>query len=579
MLPITNKIAQVSKWIAENNCVKVDTEDWSGNYDYRNRSGNSTPPPAAPSRSGYISRSSDRGPPPAAPSRSGHSSRSSDCGPPPAAPSRSGNSSRSSDCGPPPAVPSKSGHSSRLSDCGPPPAAPSRSGYSPCSSDCGPPPAVPSRSGYSSRSSDCGPPPAPSRSGQSIYLRYSGPHPVPSGSGHRTSSSYSAPQSSCNTAAYPTDVPHHHFIQLGHYIMDKFQQQKLCDMAFKIGHKIIPVHKLVLGSQSPFFNNLFEEEVFLQEAVTPKIIRVSGVSEESLTMFLEFLYSGTINLKTTVLADLLKLARVFNLPKVKCLCLNHLKEARSEQLLEILPIMRAMEEVEYCDLIMRRIGKNFINVKELPSFFELDVDTLCLILSQDTLSTDSEFDIFCSAISWINHHNFEYRMQYLEKIMSHIRFPLMSRKELFCCFKLCPALKNVSKVVEMIAMANWIQTSYSLNEVDPLDNLVPRERNNLHSSQSVSSYMKTNCSTDVVNEPVKVEVSQMPPNLVQDFNSHARIQSASFTSTHSEDRGLYVTVEQHGTSKSKTFTRRKVKDIKKENNRRTGRKIPQDSPL
>lgn len=62
----------------------------------------------------------------------------------------------------------------------------------------------------------------------------------------------------------PTDVPNQHFVHLGHYIVDKFQQEKLRDMAFKIGHKIIPVHQLVQGSKSSFFNNMIEEEVFSQ---------------------------------------------------------------------------------------------------------------------------------------------------------------------------------------------------------------------------------------------------------------------------------------------------------------------------
>ncbi|XP_061180192.1 kelch-like protein 7 [Saccostrea echinata] len=266
---------------------------------------------------------------------------------------------------------------------------------------------------------------------------------------------FSSGSESDTVSTPPSAVHNQHYAHLGHYIRDKFHKQQICDMAFKVGEKIIPVHRIVLGSQSPFFASIFERDSFSQEAVAPKIIKVRGVSEESVMLFLEFLYSGNISIKTTVIADLLKLARVFHVQKIQRLCLNQVKEANNEELLNILPIVKGIEEIEYCDNIMKVIGKNFLDVKESTSFFNLDIDTLCMILSHDTLTTKSELDVFYSAISWMHHHDFENRIRHLEKLMRCVRFPLMSKKELFRCFKMFPALRNEPKCVEMITMANW----------------------------------------------------------------------------------------------------------------------------
>ncbi|XP_062576050.1 kelch-like protein 1 [Saccostrea cucullata] len=347
-----------------------------------------------------------------------------------------------------------------------------------------------------------------------------------------------------------------HYSNLGRYIREKFHCQEICDMAFRVGDKIIPAHKIVLASRSPLFANIFEKESFRKEAVIPKIINIRGVSEDSLMVFLEFLYSGTITIEADTFSDLLKLARVFKVNEIKRLCLNYINDANYEELLKRLPMVKDIEEMDCFAKMLNAIGKNFLQVKESRSFFEVDKEILAMILAQDCLNTKSEMDVFTS-ISWIHHHDYEIRIQYLEELLSFVRFPLMSQAELFRCFKIFPPLRNNMKVVEMITMANWIQTSYSLHEDDPLENMLPRKRNELTSSQSVNSYTKTNSSTAVKNE-VEVEMYQMDHSMAQDFNAHARSSTSHY---------LCARVEKYESPKSKTFTRRKIKDIKNENNR------------
>ncbi|XP_062616954.1 kelch-like protein 28 [Saccostrea cucullata] len=389
------------------------------------------------------------------------------------------------------------------------------------------------------------------------------PGPASPSSSHRKS------QSEIESTRFTKDHDHQNYIKLGKYIREKFHNQQICDVAFKVGDKLIPTHKIVLASQSPLFATLFEEKAFHYDAATPKIIKVRGVAEKSVLAFLEFLYSGTIEIEPTTISDLLKLSSAFKVHDIKKLCMNHITLASYEELLKILTIVKSIKEEDYCEKILSVIAKNFIKVKETSSFYELNKETLCLILEQDSLNTKSELDVFTSVISWIQHHDYEVTIQYFEELLFYVRFPLMSQKELFRCFKIFKPLRNYKKVVEMIAMANWIQTSQSLDQDDPLENQLPKERNGTASSPSVNSFIKTNSSTVMKEPPLEIQMCPMPDSMAHDLNMHARSSS-------SQD---FAQVEKYEAPKSKTFTRRKVKDLKKENIRRTGRKIPKDSPI
>ncbi|XP_062610030.1 actin-binding protein IPP-like [Saccostrea cucullata] len=246
-----------------------------------------------------------------------------------------------------------------------------------------------------------------------------------------------------------------HYTILGEYISQKYQRHEICDICFKLGDKLFPAHKLVLASQSPLFAEVFEREDFSNEPVAPKVIKVRGVSEEVLVSFLDFLYSGKMDINSVCLSDVIKLAAVFKVDQIRRLCLRKIEKLNCQDLLQLLPTMAKLQEHGICDLIIRKITYNFLEVKEDPEFFNLDLDTLCTILSADNIKVRSEFEIFAAAVSWIHHHDFQQRIHHIEKVMSCVRFTLMTSQELFLCFRKFPMLKQNPTCVNMITMANW----------------------------------------------------------------------------------------------------------------------------
>ncbi|XP_062571378.1 kelch-like protein 1 isoform X4 [Saccostrea cucullata] len=361
-----------------------------------------------------------------------------------------------------------------------------------------------------------------------------------------------------------------HYTHVGEYISQKYEKQQMCDISFKLGDKLFPAHKLVLASQSPLFAEVFEREHFSKEPVAPKIINVRGVSEEALVSFLAFIYTGRLDFNTVYWRDVMKLALVFKVEQIRKLYLRKIEQMKCEDQLRLLPNMAQLQAVEISDKIIRNISTNFLKIKECPAFFDLDVETLCLILSDENIMVRSEFDIFSAAVSWFQHHDYEKRVQHLETIMRCIRFPLMTNKELFLCLRKFPILRQNQSCVNMITMANWARTSLELNEEDPLD--VPvNKRDGVNSPQSVSDYLKAKSSNSIEDE-VEVEVTPMSQELAQDFNCHAGSPCMLLEQS--------PKVEQYRTSKCEATTQ--MKDSRSGNKRspkKKGRKIPENSPI
>ncbi|XP_061185043.1 kelch-like protein 1 [Saccostrea echinata] len=366
-----------------------------------------------------------------------------------------------------------------------------------------------------------------------------------------------------------------HYSHLGDYITKKYEKKQICDICFKINNTCFPAHRIVLASQSQLFQDIFERDAFSTEPVAPKVIRVRGVSEEALKSFLDYLYTGRLNITSSCISDIIKLAHVFEVQDVRKMCLRKLEKLSYEALLHLLPTMTKLEEWEICNFIVTKITKNFMEAKECTAFFHLDPDTLCMILSSDTIMVPTEFDVFSAAVSWIQHHDFEKRALHLEKVMSCIRFSLMSRKELFLCFKKFPPLRNNLNCVNMITLANWAQTSFELEEEDPLNVCV--NKRDMNSPQSISNYLKANSSADFENEAVEVEVTNMSEEMAQDFNCHAYMPIVSSSSLLCEQ---HPKVQQYSTSKCGTTEQKKAsRNGHIRSPKRKGRKNPENSPI
>lgn len=166
-------------------------------------------------------------------------------------------------------------------------------------------------------------------------------------------------------------------------------------------------------------------------------------------------------------------------------------------------MMRRNKNIPMCETIMQLLSKSFMTWRKSDEFLSLDLETTCMILSDDSLNAASEMDIFMAAVEFISNLEADKKENSIEKIMGCIRFPLLTGEQLFSCFKICPILRDYHQVIMDITLANWIQTSLSLGGEDPLDLQIPTPRSHTNSATSVASYISVSnsivgCSQDNV---------------------------------------------------------------------------------
>lgn len=243
-----------------------------------------------------------------------------------------------------------------------------------------------------------------------------------------------------------------HYEGVGSYLHDIYKQKKICDVSFQVGEILIPLHKVVLASQSTLFKEIFEAKEFSSDPVTPKIIRVKNVEPAALEIFINFLYTGHIEVKNSkFIPDILKLSEIFEVETLSRRCIDGLKNISNAELLNLLPVMRRNKNIPMCRTIMQLLCKNFMTWRKTKDFLCLDVETVCLILSDDSLNVESEMEVFLTAVDLLKHIGADC----IEKIMGCVRFPLLTGEQLFSCFKICPMLRDYHQVIMDITLANW----------------------------------------------------------------------------------------------------------------------------
>ena len=72
-------------------------------------------------------------------------------------------------------------------------------------------------------------------------------------------------------------------------------------------------------------------------------------------------------------------------------------------------------------------AQHFEEVSQSEEYLLQTIEQLVNILSSDELNVKSEEDVFKAAMDWIS-YDLDKRRQYLENVLKHVRFPLMSPK-------------------------------------------------------------------------------------------------------------------------------------------------------
>ncbi|XP_060075655.1 kelch-like protein 2 [Ylistrum balloti] len=311
----------------------------------------------------------------------------------------------------------------------------------------------------------------------------------------------------CRLQSLPVDQLTH-FSNIGEYMKFLQENQQICDVEIHVETSKFMAHRVALACFSEYFSHVFFKGAEKQKV--PVVIRLRGVTSRSFSVFLDWIYTGNLKITPLLVADLLVIAQHLNVPLLEDKCAEFMMSMPLEKSLSVLQSGRVVTCSDLYDVCVSHVSTQFPDVLDHTSFFLLDVNTLCMILSRDDLNITSEIEVFQVALKWIA-HDMNDRHRHLSKVMSCVRFPYMTHEELFRCFEVTDLLRECQETRNAILHANWLVSASELHRDDPLNIPMVHPRTalsdpqNLRTKKASSVYLSSHSMRNV-----KLEVEHTP---------------------------------------------------------------------
>ncbi|KAM4721951.1 actin-binding protein IPP isoform 1-T2 [Rhinophrynus dorsalis] len=204
-------------------------------------------------------------------------------------------------------------------------------------------------------------------------------------------------------------------------------QLEFCDVQIQIGDTVFRVHKLVMAASSPYFAAMLAGG--MKESLND-VVQINGVEPSSFESLLDFIYTGSVNISTENVQELMTSADMLQLSHVVELCSDFLKEQIEPancigffQFSEQLACQPLLEFTE------SYINTHFTEVQLGDEFPALNKDQLIRILRSEELCIEDEYQVFSAAMLWIQ-KDIGTRKRHVVEVLEPVRFSLLPPQRL-----------------------------------------------------------------------------------------------------------------------------------------------------
>lgn len=229
-----------------------------------------------------------------------------------------------------------------------------------------------------------------------------------------------------------------------HRMATIFNSEILADVYFLVGSKLtrFPAHKFVLSIGSAVFDAMFNGLLTKTNQKSSEFkesseIEIPDVEPEAFQALLRFLYMDEVDIGPETVMATLYTAKKYEVATLEMACVDFLKEnLTSENAFMLLTQARLFDETALADLCLETIDKHTLDTLCSEAFLDIDLDTLKLVLSRDTLRS-REVSLFAAVMRWAEmkcqrqllQPNADNKRKVLGDALFLIRFPLMTIEE------------------------------------------------------------------------------------------------------------------------------------------------------
>lgn len=228
------------------------------------------------------------------------------------------------------------------------------------------------------------------------------------------------------------------------------KNSKLCDIKLIVGEKKIQAHRLVLAAFSDYFSAMFTGDMSETSQFT---VHLTDMKPDAVEALIRYAYTSEIEIRVDNVENLLSVACILQIEEVKEACSEFMaNQLHPSNCLGI----RAFADGHGCSALFKTSDQytkeHFVEVINNQEFFVLPAESVAELLSSDDLNVPSETQVFTALKTWTQ-QDLQNRKQFLHRLLSLVRLPLLSTQYLIDHVESCPLFRDISPCRELILEA------------------------------------------------------------------------------------------------------------------------------
>ncbi|KAF0294582.1 BTB/POZ domain-containing protein 17 [Amphibalanus amphitrite] len=217
------------------------------------------------------------------------------------------------------------------------------------------------------------------------------------------------------------------------------EQGTMSDVTLLVGAAQYRVHKVVLCASSDVFQVMLSSPNFSDSRQSEVRLQEEPAVAAVFPAMLRFLYSGRITITHSSVLPTLVLADKYNIKDLSKACSEFMCErvvlaSQSGLLVSWLQYAITCNQKPLTEACVNFVKWNFETVAISEQFADFDVEVLLFFLQQDDLVVQDEVTLYNHVVRWLEAQErcqpAEVMSALVEEVMLHVRFPMMTPRQL-----------------------------------------------------------------------------------------------------------------------------------------------------